>query len=135
MKKIILFSLMLNLMLALNTFAHDGHDHGVPGTVAAPKGGEIKAAYESYFELIKAGGNIYKIYVYDGKLKPLKMELLTDVKGVAKIPRGKEEVLTLKTQADHFEANYDPKKSHRFELNLKFKINKKEDSVSYNIEK
>ncbi len=115
-------------------FAGEGHDHGVPGAVAAPKGGEIKPALGGYFELLKSG-NSQKIYVYDEKLSPMPLSQVTDLEATAKAPRGAAEKIAVKSNSDHFETNYDPKKSHRFELTLKFKIKGKADSVTYNVEK
>ncbi len=126
--------LLVLMGLSGAAFAGEGHDHGVPGAVAAPKGGEIKAGPGSYFELLKSG-NVLKIYVYDDKLKPLSTSALNKVEATAKIPRGAAEKLTLKANADHFETNYDPKKNHRFELVLKFSLNGKDDFVTYNVEK
>jgi hypothetical protein len=120
--------------LSSAAFAGEGHDHGVPGAVAAPKGGEIKAGPGSYFELLKSGSTL-KVYVYDEKLKPLNLATLTEVEATAKVPRGKAETVPVKSNTDHFETSYDPKKSHRFELTLKFKINGKADFVTFNVEK
>jgi hypothetical protein len=128
------FGMMILLGLSVSLFAGDGHDHGVPGAVAAPKGGEIKPAHGSYFELLKVG-NVLKIYPYDDKLKPLTLTNVTDLTMTTKVPRGAEEKLSFKTNADHYEASYEPKKTHRYELSVKFKIKGEVDSVTFNVEK
>jgi len=122
------------MALSATAFAGDGHDHGVPGAIAAPKGGEIKPAVGSYFELIKGTGSV-KIYAYDGKLKPLALDLVTDIEGTVKIPRGATSKVAVEKKADHFLINFDAGKSHRFELTMKFKIKGEADSVTYNVEK
>ncbi len=134
LKQITTTGFLILMGLSSASFAGEGHDHGVPGTVSAPKGGEIKPAVGSYFELLKSGSAL-KIYAYDDKLKPVALSAITEVEATAKIPRGAAEKLVLKTNSDHFETSYDAKKSHRFELTLKFKIHGKADSVTYNVEK
>ncbi len=133
-KKFLKLGMMSFLVLSISIFAGDGHDHGVPGAVVAPKGGEIKPAVGSYFELLKMG-NVLKIYPYDDKVKPLALTAITDISMTTKIPRGAEEKLIFKVNSDHYEATFEPKKSHRFELILKFKVKNHDDSVTFNIEK
>ncbi len=119
--------------------AGEGHDHGVPGAVAAPKGGEIQPALGGYLELVRIG-NVLKIYPYDGKTKALPMTALSDVEATAEVVPAKNAKpvvtkLVLKSNADHFETSFDPKKSHLYTLKVAFKINGKADSVAYKVER
>lgn len=126
--------IVLLSVLTAGAFAGEGHDHGVPGSVAAPKGGEIKPALGSFFELLKTGSTL-KVYPYDDKLKALPLDALSEVEVLAKVPKGKAEKIEFTKHNDHLMMSYDPKKSHRFELTVKFKIKGKPDSVTYNVEK
>jgi len=127
-------SLLALVGIAGVSSAGEGHDHGVPGVVSAPKGGEIKPALGSFFELLKSG-EVLKVYPYDDKLKPLPLETLTDVEASVQIPRKKAEKIEVTKHKDHLMMSYDPKGSHRFEVVIKFKVRGEPDSVSYNVEK
>lgn len=145
MKKILTtVSLSLVLGATLPTFAGEGHDHGVPGEVSAPKGGEIKPALGSYFELLKEDSKT-KIYVYkptkdkSGKtvLEPLSLAKinLTNVTATPK-PNGKAEKLSLTPHNDHFMTDYSPPKGkNRYVLLMEFTVEGNKDSVEFNVEK
>lgn len=134
LKQITKTGFLVLMGLSSAAFAGEGHDHGVPGAVAAPKGGEIKPALGSFFELLKSD-KVLKVYPYDDKLKPLSLDLLTEIEATAKLPRGKGEKIEVTKHKDHLMMSYDAKKSHRYELMIKFKVNGKADSVTYNVEK
>ena len=112
MKKIILLA---GLLLSVSSFAHEGHDHDAPGTVEAPKGGQIKSTEEYHVEVVAKGAEI-KIYLYSLDLKPadattFKIKLQTE------LPRTKKaEPLTFKATGNMLEATFNAKGAHRYSL-------------------
>jgi hypothetical protein len=145
MKKIFTtISLTLALGSGILAYAGEGHDHGVPGEVSAPKGGEIKPAVGSYFELLKEE-NKTKVFVYKptkdkgGKtvLEPLSLSKVTLTNVTATpMPNGKAEKITLAPHEDHFMTEYTPPKGkNRYVLLMEFTVEGNKDSVKFNVEK
>jgi hypothetical protein len=133
---------MKNLLTALfvtilTTVAnsHEGHDHGVPKGIAAPKGGLIREIEKTYVEVVAKGNNI-KIYLYDKELKPQNAELYT-ITAQAQKPRVKKiDEVKLTIANNILEATYDAAGIHRYTLILKVKDPKEDhaDTLKFVIE-
>lgn len=132
--KQILISLTVAL-LSLTAFSHEGHDHGTPKGVKAPKGGIIKALEQTMVEVVNKGNSI-KIYLYDNELKPQDAAQYS-ISAAAQKPRiKKQDEITLTTTGNMLEATYDAQGIHRYTLILKLKDPKEEhaDTLKFVIE-
>ncbi len=116
--KLLTTTLLLGI-ITLNQplIAHEGHNHDKPTTIKAPKGGVVKALDKSRVEVVSKGSNI-KIFLYD---KEMNQAPAVDykIKAQIKLPRvQKTQDISFSLQENHYEANYDVKKTHRFTLML-----------------
>lgn len=131
-----LISTAMTLQLAtLKASAHEGHDHDAPATVAAPKGGQLKAIEDNYVEVLAKGKDV-KIYIYN---KDLKAEKAAPFKVTAQIemPRSKKkESLQLTDKETYLEASFDAKGAHRYTLILSLTPPNEghEDQIKFTIE-
>ncbi len=127
-----IFSLVF---FSLTGFTHEGHDHGAPKGIVAPKGGLIRALEQTIVEVV-AKANTIKIYLYDRELKPLEVAPFT-ITAKAQKPRvKKKDDIILKPSGNYFEGTYDAGGIHRFTLLLSVKDPKEEhsDNLKYTIE-
>ena len=132
MKKILI---VLVLAFGFQSLAHDGHAHGAPKGVQAPKGGMIRKLEESMVEVVAKAKDL-KIYFYDHDLKPQEVSRFT-FEAKAQLPRVKKfEPVVLESKGSHLEALFDAKKAHRYTLILTIKDSKTghTDDLKYVIE-
>lgn len=118
MKLLLTLSLCGTFLLASLAGAHEGHEHDMPQSIQAPKGGLIKAVEASYVEVVSRGNDI-KIYIYD---KSLKQQDLAPYKmtAQAEMPRTRQKTdIALKLNSNFAEATFDAKRTHRYTLILK----------------
>lgn len=117
---ILLVTVFLSVMPATPAWSHEG-DHGAPGVVQAPKGGDIKAIEDAYIEVLSQKDGI-KIYFYSHDMKPITNLKQFTVTAEAQLPRDKQMTpLALKESGGVLSTSFDPKRAHRFTLVLKVK--------------
>lgn len=122
---------VLSALISLSASAHEGHDHG-PGSVKPQKGGVVRSLEAVHLELLTDGKNI-KIYVFDTGMKPSEAKQYP-ASLTATLPKKKPEALTLTPKGDHWEAAFDPKNAHRFDLELAIKQGGHDDKVKWTVE-
>jgi hypothetical protein len=113
------------------TLAHEGHK--IPGSIAAPHGGLLKAAGSIYLELVTSKDGI-KVYPVDHEMKALALTGLK-LEGKVLFPKKiKSEAVQFATEADAFTAKVDAKGAHRYTLNLEVTADGKKNLVKFNVE-
>lgn len=130
MKTII--TLLTSFAIALQLFAHEGHDK-TPGSITALHGGKLKGTSQLYIELV-SDSNGFKIYTTDHDLKTIAIKEVK-IDGTVKLPKQKkvDKVIFNKSES-FFEAIVDSKGSHRYTVDLKVYYKGKTESVSFNVE-
>lgn len=123
--------LKLIALIGMTVFAHEGHDHG-PATVAAQKGGIVRALETVTLELVTEGKTI-RIYTFDKDTKAAEVAKFP-ASLTATLPRKKPETVKLEPKGDHWEASFDPKNSHRFDLQLAIQQGGHNDKVKWTVE-
>lgn len=116
-------------------FGHEGHEHDLPKTVSAPKGGDIRAMYEGFVEVVSKGNDL-KIYVYDKDLKPYQTKDL-ELQAKTILPRVKgANDLNVAAKENFFEGMFDAKGAHRYTLLLSVKrvSDSKPTELRFNVE-
>ena len=111
--------------------AHEGHDHG-PSTVIPQKGGIVRSLETVSLELVVEGKTI-KIFVFDKDKKPADVSKYPSSLTVV-LPKKKPENLVLVAKGDHWEFSFDPKNTHRFNVELAIKQAGHNDKVKWTIE-
>lgn len=123
---------------ALQSFAHEGHDHDAPKSVKANKGGVVRSLEETNVEVVSKGNKI-EIYLFnknESESKPLDVAPFT-LTAKAEMPRTKKtEDIALKPMGNFFEATFDAKGAHRYTLLLSVKDPKTghDDKLKFTIE-
>lgn len=117
--KQLLFSMAL-LILTASGFAHEGHDHDMPATAKAQKGGVIQSLEKTLVEVVNHKQGV-KIYIYNREMKPVNVADYA-VQAKAEMPRSKkQEPISLVDKGQHLEATFDAKGQHRYTLILTLK--------------
>jgi hypothetical protein len=117
---LIALSVVLLSLSVVKGFGHEGHEHDLPKTLSAPRGGDIRALYEGFVEVVSKGHEL-KIFVYDKDLKPYQTK---DIQLQAKtvLPRVKgANSLNVAAKENFFEGMFDAKGAHRYTLLLSIK--------------
>lgn len=133
-------ALILSLALGSSALAGEGHDHdhdhGSTSMMAAQKGGVVKAYDQGFLEMVVKGKNV-KVYFFKKDFSPMELKD-TKVSAKAIFPRKKgEEVLKISVKDNYFEADYENKSFHRYELEVKFELagHGHPDTLHFTIEK
>lgn len=132
MRKTMGIAMMAFLLSGPGAWAHEGHD---AAKYAKPKkGGVIKSVEDTSIEVVARGKDL-KIYLYDKDMNPQAVDAVK-MTAQAEIPRSKKvEPVALQAKNDHYEAIYDSKEAHRYNLLLSWKGNDGHDEkVSFTIE-
>jgi hypothetical protein len=127
--------ILIAIIFALSTLAHEGHDHDAPTSIPAPKGGIVKALDEARVEAVSKGKDL-KVFVYDKDMKPLSTKGFS-LKATAELPRSKKtEEVKLEAKENSFEGSYDAKGLHRYTLKLQITAPGAghSDTISFTIE-
>lgn len=132
-----LFVTLLALAVVTSqTMAHEG-DHGTPGLVEAPKGGEIKSLGNVHVEVLTQGAKDIKIYLYTKDLKPIAAAKGFRLTAQAEVPRvsGRRDLL-LKESGGVYTTTFDSGKAHRYTLHITVydPDQKYDDHLSFTIE-
>ena len=123
--------IFLSAVLSISALAHEGHDHG-PGAVQPQKGGVVRALETVNLELLTEGKSI-KIFAFDTKLKAADVSKFVATL-TATLPKKKPESIQLTPRGDHWEGTFDPRNSHRFDLQFAIKQGGHDDKVKWTVE-
>lgn len=120
-------------LFSLNAFAHDGHVHE-PAIEAPPHGGLLRDALPFKSEVV-LNGDVAKVYIYDNKLKPVKIDKET-LKGEVQFPKEKKpKPVTFKRIKDHYEGKLPGiSKIHRFDLHVNLEAGGKKALADFGID-
>ncbi|MDZ4677165.1 MAG: hypothetical protein SGI74_06600 [Oligoflexia bacterium] len=120
-------------LISLNAHSHEGHVHE-PAVEAPPHGGLLRDALPFKSEVV-LNGDIAKVYVYDKKLKPLKLDKPT-LKGELQFPKDKNpKPVTFKLEGDHYEAKLPGiSKVYRFDLHVYLDVGGKKALADFGID-
>ena len=130
--------LSLGLLIASTSWSHGDHEHESPAASRPLKGGLVQRIEEAHVEVIAKGSNI-QIYLLDLKSEKPQSLNIGDftLSAKAELPRGKgSSPLTLETKNGYYEATYDAKGAHRYNLilSLVHKPTKHSDTLTFVIE-
>ncbi len=120
------------LLLALNLFAHDGHNQ-TPGSLKANHGGTVKTGKEINLEFVVAGNEL-KLYPasHEGAdLAPTEVKL----SATGKLPKGKPEALKIESKNGVLVAPIDFKTAYRIEVIATTEHKGKKDTFKFQVEK
>jgi hypothetical protein len=123
--------IFITILFSLNSFAHEGHDHG-PGSFQPPKGGVVRSLETVHLELVSKGDSL-QIYAYETNLKPASVAKYPVALSIA-LPKKKAESIKLEDKGDHWEASFDAKGAHRFTMELAIKQGGHDDKVKWVVE-
>lgn len=128
-------------------FAHEGHNHEA-SVEAAPQGGQLRDAPPFKTEII-IKNDLVKLYVYDDKLKAIKLDKET-LTGDVQFPRAKQPTkLTFKKVKEEKPINiknvgeiterYETKipnitKAHRFDMHVNLEVGDKKAKADFGID-
>lgn len=126
-----IFAIVFPAFISFAAHAHEGHDHG-PSTVQPQKGGVVRSLETVNLELLTEGKTI-KIYIFTPEMKPSEVSQYP-ASLTAALPKKKPQALKLELKGDHWEATFDPQKSHRFDLELTIKQGGHDDKVKWTVE-
>lgn len=113
--------IIATLFLAPSLKAHEGHSHEA-ALEAAPHGGILRDATPFKAEAV-LNGDVVRVYVYDKKLKPLRLDK-SEAKGEVHFPRQKAKPVTFKQRDGFYESTIKGiSKVHRYDLHLNLEIN------------
>lgn len=132
--KQLIFSIAILLSTTLG-FAHEGHDHDMPTSAKAMKGGVIQSLEKTLIEVVNHKQNL-KIYIYNREMKPVTVADY-GVQATAELPRSKkQEPISLVDKGQHLEATFDAKGLHRYTLILTLKqpTESHSDTLKFTIE-
>lgn len=130
MKKYIITILSL---VSLSSFAHEGHVHEA-AVEAPPHGGLLRDADPFKSEVV-LNGDLVKLYIYDKKLKPVKLDKEV-LKGEVIFPRDKKPTaVEFKRKGELYEATLKGiKKVHRFDLHVNLDAGGKKALADFGID-
>ncbi len=132
------FFLITGLICSLGAFAHEGHDHGVPGVLKPQKGGSIKPALGGLLIELVADKTKKQIKLYPMN-KEYKAVALNDVSLNATTLRRrvdkKPTELKLEAASDHLVGNFDPQGKYPFNVDITTNYKNEKDSVSFIVDR
>ncbi|WP_141731710.1 hypothetical protein [Oligoflexus tunisiensis] len=130
--KAFLVSMSLLLGTAAPLMAHEGHNHEA-AVEAAPHGGTLRNAGDYKAEIVINGDNL-KLYVYDKKLKPVKLEK-AELTGDVQFPKEKSKPVTFKKAGDYYEATVKGiTKVHRYDMHVNIEVAGKKVVADFGID-
>jgi len=116
---------------APRVMAHEGHNHDTPKTLNPLKGGTIKTFLvensdgnkniNCFVEVVKSGKKDLKIYFFDKDQKSVSAKDFELVATVIPFKTKKSELLPVIDKEKFYQASYDKKNAHKYDLVLKFK--------------
>lgn len=122
-----------SLLFFNSAWAHEGHDHGTPGSIAAPHGGKLKKTKTLNLELVSSKEGV-QVYAFDKEMKIVSPSEL-QIKGSVKYPKNpKAEQVTFTSENDYFKASVDAKGMHRYSLELNVTRGSVSENVNFNVE-
>ena len=130
-KKIIAVIISISA-IALNVFAHEGHDNA-PGTLKANHGGVVQAGKEINLEYIVSGNEV-KLFPLSHEGKDLAANQVKLVVS-SKQPKGKAEVVNLETKNGVTVAKVDFKNAYRVEMSVEAEFNGQKNNFKFQVEK
>lgn len=127
MKNLTITFLTLGSLFATPVAAKSGkgHEHHhVDAVEVPPHGGTLRDAKPFKAEAVISGDTI-KIYIYDEKMKPIKLEKDT-MDGEVEMPKKKPFAIKFKKAGDYYEGKASGiSKAHRYDLVVEIKANGK----------
>ena len=130
MKFILMF---LVITLGVGGSAHEGHVHE-PALEAPPHGGLLRDAEPFKTELVLNGDNA-KVYIYDKKLKPVKLTK-ESLKGELILPKSKKKTeVSFKRSGEFYEGILEGvSKVHRFDLHVNLEAEGKKALADFGVD-
>lgn len=128
------FALVLLVSAPLSQLAIAGDDHNHEAAVEpAPHGGTLRDAGDFKAEAVLNGDNI-KIYVYDKKLKAVKVAK-DEMTGEVQFPKEKAKPVTFKKNGEFFEATVKGiSKVHRYDMHVVLEEGGKKTKIDFGID-
>ena len=124
---------LIVMVFSLQSFAHEGHVHE-PAVEAPPHGGLLRDAPPFKTELVLSGDQA-KVYVYDKKLKPMKLDK-ESLTGELILPKVKEKKpVTFKRKGELYEATLDGISTvHRYDLHVNLEVGGKKALADFGVD-
>lgn len=130
--------LITGLVLSLGAFAHEGHDHGVPGVLKPQKGGSIKPALGGLLVELVADKTKKQLKFYPMD-KDYKAVALTDVSLNATTLRRrvdkKPSDLKLEVAGDHLVGTFDPQGKYPFNVDINTEYKNEKDTIKFIVDR
>jgi len=130
--------LITGFIFSLGAFAHEGHDHGVPGVLKPQKGGSIKPALGGLLVEMVADKTKKQIKFYPMN-KEYKAIALADVSLSATTLRRrvdkKPSELKLEAASDHLVGSFDPQGKYPYNVDIQTNYKNEKDTVNFIVDR